>query len=282
MNNLITLQEAFQASILRADDCVGDSILGTESVSAATRLSIYSEAYRLRLIDALVDNYPALHSVLRDEAFDRLARAYIAVHPSQQPSIRWFGDRVAEFLRATPPYRDRPELSDLARFEWTLRAVFDAQDSNVLAIEDISVLPAEAWPGMRIRLHPSVRRIDLHWNAPAMWAAVDHGEPPVSPVESARPVAWVLWRKDLNQYFRSVDPIEAWALDAARDGRPFAALCEGLCKWLDTTDAPLRAASLLKSWVNEQMVAAVDLPGGVGQKPNIPGQSRRKQTADLC
>lgn len=282
MNNLNTLQEAFQASILHADDCVDDSILGTERVSATTRLSIYSEAYRLRLIDALADNYPALHGLLGDEAFDRLARAYITGHPSQQPSIRWFGDRVAEFLRATPPYRDRPELSDLARFEWTLREVFDAQDSDVLAIEDISALPAESWPGMRIRLHPSVRRIDLHWNAPAMWTAADRGEPPVQPVESARPVAWVLWRKELNQYFRSADPIEAWALDAVRDGRPFAALCEGLCRWLDTTDAPLRAAGLLKAWVNEQMIAAVEFAAASPEDSELPRYSPRKQTADPC
>ncbi len=258
MSDLNILQETFQASILRANDCTGDGIRGTERVSAATRLAIYSEAYRLRLIEALTDNYPTLCAVVGVETFDRLARAYLAKYPSQQPSIRWFGHRLTDFLAEAAPYCDRPELSELARFEWTLRDVFDAPDTDVLTLEDISGLSPEFWPHMQIRFHTSVRRIDLNWNVPAIWTAVDAGKPPLAAVKSEQPVAWVLWRKDLNQYFRSIDGIEAWALDSVRRGQPFAVMCEGMCDWLDPEQAPVHAASLLKSWVSDQMVSSVN------------------------
>ena len=259
MNDLYTLQEAFQASILQGDDYAGCYISESQRVSAATRLAIYSDAYRLRLIDALADNYPTLHALLGDDAFDRLARAYLVAYPSRHPSIRWFGHRLADFLFKYAPYRARPELPELAHFEWTLREVFDARDSDPLTIQQLSDLPAGSWPYMQIRLHDTVRRLDLCWNVPSIWAAVDRGEPPPAPIAAVKPQSWVLWRKELSQYFRSMDEDEAWALDAARDGQPFAALCEGLCRWREAERAPARAASLLKTWITEQMVSAVTI-----------------------
>lgn len=261
MNDLNSIQEAFQNSILQGNDYAGRYICGSQRVSAATRLAIYSDAYRLRLVDALGDNYPTLRALLGDDAFEQLAGAYLAMHPSRHPSIRWFGHRLADFLRTYVPCRSRPELSELARFEWTLREVFDARDGDVLSMQQISALPAGSWPYMQVRLHDTVRRIDLRWNVPAVWAAVDRGEPSPASVASAKPVAWVLWRKDLSQYFRSMEDDEAWALDAVRDGQPFAALCEGLCKWFEPEHAPARAASLLKTWITDQMVAAVTIHG---------------------
>ena len=44
-------------------------VAGTAKVGAPTRLAIYYDAYRLRLIEALDGNYPVLHGWLGDEEF---------------------------------------------------------------------------------------------------------------------------------------------------------------------------------------------------------------------
>ena len=70
--------------------------------AAAVRglLRIYEQAYGARLTAALRDNFGVLPTVLGDDAFDALAHAYIAAHPSRRPSIRWFGDALPAFMAA--------------------------------------------------------------------------------------------------------------------------------------------------------------------------------------
>jgi hypothetical protein len=259
VNGLADLQRDFQESILAEENRLVGRIAGTAKVSADVRLGLYSDAYRLRLIEVLGDNYPALHTLLGDETFDQCARDYIRAYTPTHFSVRWFGDRLAEFLAAERPYADQPVLAEMAHFEWALRGAFDAADATVLGIDDMAAVAPEAWAGMRIRLHPSVRRLDLRWNVPALWKAIDDGSDPEPPEQSAHPSGWVVWRRDLRQFFRSLDVTEAWALDAVGRGDDFAAVCEGLCEWIDPANAPLHVAGLLKTWVDGQMVTGLDL-----------------------
>ena len=95
MRELERQQSRFQESVLSGD--FPEELLQRRGGRCA-RLEIYQHAYRARLIDALVDNYPALHRALGDEAFEDLAAAYIAARPSRYRSIRWFGDGLADFV----------------------------------------------------------------------------------------------------------------------------------------------------------------------------------------
>src|SRR5690242_17143101 len=95
------LQRDLQAHVLRGSNQIESQIDSTESVSSSTRLAIYADAYRLRLIEALESNYPVLAQLLGTDQFATIARYYIEAHPSQHYSIRWFGHRLAEFLNTT-------------------------------------------------------------------------------------------------------------------------------------------------------------------------------------
>src|SRR5690606_40146004 len=60
--------------------------------------SVYADAYRLRLIEALAHNYPRLQQLLGEEEFSTVARSYLDEHPSRSVSVRWFGNRLAVHL----------------------------------------------------------------------------------------------------------------------------------------------------------------------------------------
>lgn len=259
MNGLRALQRRFQDYVLapRPGPAEAD-VVSDERAGARARLDVYADAYRLRLIEVLGDNYPALHAVLGDEQFDALARAYIDRHPSHHPSVRWYGAGMAGFLAGAAPWSGQPVLAELAAFEWALRAAFDAADAAPLAPDALATLAPERWPDMRLRLHPSLGRLDLRWNAPALWKAIDAGEDPPAPEPGAQPLAWAVWRSDLRQYFRSLDVAEAWALDAARAGEPFAAICEGLCEWIDAGHVAAHGAGLIKRWLTDGLIIRVD------------------------
>ena len=91
MNGLRTLQRDFQRYLLHLDRAMIDQVTSTAQASAKERLGIYADAYRLRLIEVLEGDYPGVHTMVGDEQFDKLCRAYIDSYPSDNPNIRWFG-----------------------------------------------------------------------------------------------------------------------------------------------------------------------------------------------
>jgi hypothetical protein len=99
--------------------------------------------------------------------------------------------------------------------------------------------------------------VDFAFDVPPAWQRREEVEPGDLEVAAlAEPVAWAIWRPELMSNFRSLDPDEAAILDAMMEGRPFPALCEALLPYVEEDHAPARAASLLRSWIEEGMVGS--------------------------
>jgi hypothetical protein len=251
------LQEDFQGYLLTLDERMHPHVLGSAQVGVEERLAIYANAYRLRLLEALATDYPGLHALLGDDDFDAMGRAYIAAHPSPYFSLRWFGDRMSDFLSITAPYSKYPVFAEMAAFEWAKSDAFDAADGEVAGIHDMAAIPPDAWPGLRFVPHPSLRRLDLRWNVPTIWKEIEAEQEPQAPEEGDYPIAWLVWRQNLVTYFRSLNVDEAWALDALQRGEPFATLCEGLTEWIDAQHVAGHAAGLLKRWLEDGLIRAI-------------------------
>lgn len=250
---LAALQQDFQAYLLGRPNGMAARVRSTSKADAGTLLNVYGEAYVLRLLEALGDDFPALKAVLGDDGFDRLGRAYVAAHPSRHASVRWFGDHLAPFLAESEPAR--PLLAQLAAFERALRAAFDAADETPLGLNDLAAVPQEAWPSLSIVPMPSLRRLEL---APAVVQASQAQEAGVTPhldEHAAETASWAVWRPELVVEFRSLELDEAWGLDTACAGESFATLCEGLCRWHEPDAVAGRAVSLLAGWIGQGMVA---------------------------
>jgi hypothetical protein len=96
--------------------------------------------------------------------------------------------------------------------------------------------------------------LGLSWNVPQLWQALTQdAERPAASV-NREPLQWLLWRRELTTYFRSLQATEARALDAARDGWPFGELCALLCDELGEEQAPVEAASLLRGWIDAGLI----------------------------
>jgi hypothetical protein len=186
--SLRELQEQLQSHLLHGDPRVQDRIIGTPRVDARTRLAIYGDAYRLRLLEALRVDFPALHTLAGDAEFERIGRAYIDAHPSGHFSIRYFGRRLGEFLRRDERCRQVAVFAEMAEFEWALGLSFDAPDSGVIGVEDVAAIPPAAWAGMRIALHSSLQRLDLIWNVPGLWNAIADEQAPQAPLAADCPL----------------------------------------------------------------------------------------------
>ncbi|HWY24313.1 MAG TPA: DNA-binding domain-containing protein [Nevskia sp.] len=288
-------QQLFQDYLLRGASSADELVAADAKADATTRLGVYADAYRLRLLEVLGNDYPALRAFAGAESFERIGRAYIETHPSDTPSVRWFGRHLPEFLRATEvpaalpptdvplPHRGRGEgqarsawrgegarraaqgwdryelLAELAAFEWSKSEVFDAPEAQTLEIAAVAAVPPESWPEMRLLTQPALRRLDLRWNVTVLCQAQEAQQELPQAEAAGEMVHWLLWRDaELDIRWRSLGEDEAAALDAALGGASFGAICELLCQWVEAGDAAMHAAGLLKRWIFDGLVTELE------------------------
>jgi len=254
---LASIENDFQIFLLTGRGEIAQSVVGTQRVPVAMRLAIYGNAYRSRLIETLEAHYPALLALLGAEEFAALGSDYVHAHDSSYASIRFYGGELGAFLTSHPDCAARPWLAELARFEWAMAAVFDALDATPIAVQALAQIAPENWAALGFELHPAVRQLDLLWKVPALWSALTSARPPPAPEAEVHPVPWLLWRRDLQIFYRPLAVLEAEALAVVREGGSFGALCVALCSALDEAQAPARAAAYLREWVESGMIVGM-------------------------
>jgi hypothetical protein len=268
---LADLQRAFQDHVLHEGRTIEAAIAGSAQFPAAARLGIYSDAYRLRLIDVLAYYYPRLQKLLGDDAFARLALHYLAAQPSRHISVRWFGDGLADELARSidqgidqnAEYREQPWLAELARWECALATAFDASDAEPLTLEAFGEIDPAHWPDLRFQFDPSVQLLRFQTNAPGLFQALAAGTETPDPAVLDTAQTWLIWRQDLKPWFRLLSDAETEALATMRGQSShqqqgtFEELCETLCQFHDPGEVPSIAASMLKTWITQGLIIAV-------------------------
>ncbi len=257
MSAYATLQMQLQNYILRGERDVLVDIVDGPRLDAQGRMDVYANGYQLRLIDVLDADYPALHALAGDDLFDLLSRAYIAAHPSVYPNARWFGVHLPQFLASDIAFSAQTVLAEMASFEWAMNLAFDCKDDPVLDLAELARLPGEAWSTLGFQLHSSLQRVELTWNVPAFWQAMTREEDPPTPAQSPVGAAWIVWRRELTIFFRSLETDEAAALKTVGNRQNFADMCEVLCDWHESEQVPVIAMTLLKRWVDEGLISGL-------------------------
>jgi len=219
-------------------------------------LEVYRNAWRARLIEALRSNYPVLHRVLGDEAFDALADDYLRAHPSTRRSIRWFGDALPGYLRQHIDAMAHPAVADLVTLEWAICLAFDAADHAPLRIERLAGVAPEAWPGLRFDLQPGFALLELAWSVAPVWRELSEAVEPDHPVAPPERLdnTILVWRQALTPRWRSVSVLEADLLRAMNAGEDFGQLCARAVTAVGEADAAATVVGHLQQWVADELL----------------------------
>ncbi|MDR3492364.1 MAG: DNA-binding domain-containing protein [Gammaproteobacteria bacterium] len=247
MLDLRQLQINFQDFLLEKKSVIENEIV-------ENRLSIYHQAYYLRLQEALQQDFKVLTQMLGRDEFNQFTRNFIVKYPSHFRSIRWYGKKLSEFMgeNSLPEY-----LIEMAEFEWLLTESFDAADSVTMTIEDIALIPAQRWSELTFAVHPSLRRMACHWNTIPVWLSYQEED---FSLESQRNISTcIVWRSQYEVQFCALTVDESYMLEMMINGNNFGEICAALCKYIDVNEVATHAAANLKKFISFDLLIRVDI-----------------------
>lgn len=198
----------------RADSVVRPSA----SLSAPERVGVYHDMYLGRMREALESDYPALARFLGPEAWRRLVAAYVQAHPSRSYTLNVLGRGLPGFVRtARVP---RPAFChDLARLEWAVSEVFDAEETPAMTDADVASVPPGEWERARLVPVAALRLLALDHDAGVHLEALRDGKRRPPSVRRRRSRV-VVYRRAYAVFRRELGPAAFALLADLVDGRP--------------------------------------------------------------
>jgi hypothetical protein len=212
---LAIAQDWLVRAIAAAKAPAAERRLADIAISAGQGLAIYRHAYRARLEECLADDFPALRSLLGEEAFATLAHEVINLHPPGESTLNRYGRRLVQVLRRTPGL-----ACDLARLEWALVEVIHAPLAGPLDASALAGLPAEAWATLRLQPAPALRIVVSRWAIDACYRQHLRGEKVTTPPTGGQGVLVLRGREGMRRL--AVSPDAARLIAALARGRSLA------------------------------------------------------------
>jgi hypothetical protein len=193
---LIELQRRMAADLMRpltGNDNLSrtakaaDYVAPNGRLTSHQRLQIYSRSYWYRILDSLHDDFPGLRSIIGDDAFHKLSRAYLAAHPSRSFTMRNLGSALEPWLRRRPHYTGGKQglALDMVRLEWAHIEAFDGPSTKPLGPEDL----LEPGPELRVALQPYMSLLEVHYPVDDLRVSLNCGavNRPTEKVDLANP-----------------------------------------------------------------------------------------------
>lgn len=246
MSRLHALQTAFLAGIRATDE--------TRALKAGVtgRFEIYRNAYRMRLLEALVDAFEKTARYLGGD-FESAALDYIAQTPPQARNLRWYGETLPQWLAKRFP--DDADVPELAELDWLLRRAFDAQDVASIKIDALAAVAD--FTQLKLVFTPSFALMSVTTNVAAIWQAIDADRIPPAAAALDFGAGIVIWRVKHQPHFRSVDANEFGCLTRLAGRCSLAETLEAISADTDTRDSAQQFAIYLRRWFDDGLIAAL-------------------------
>ena len=252
--NLQDLQTDFQQKVLDAECSSANWIKESQhGLSSKDRLAIYHNAYRVRLIDVLLDTFEHTAIYLGDDWFRQLAAAYVQSHHSTHNNIGLYGREFPKYLALQ--LADDLEVAELANMDWKLRRAFDGADSTVMTLVHMQQLASAESEIHQLQPVATLSVNTQHFNTLEIWHAINQDTQPPLVERLPQPVDVLIWRKEQSPHFRSLSTIEATAIRCICSGHTLEAIGEKLVQDFPDIDAVMECGQMLPRWIEDQVLA---------------------------
>ncbi|TDF35481.1 DUF2063 domain-containing protein [Alteromonadaceae bacterium M269] len=257
MPSLKDIQQEFMALLQENDRHLEKRIIKQGELTNEQRAEIYRTGYRIRLRGVIDSDHEMLSLYLGDDLFDQLVEGYIDNAPSEHPSLRFFAERLPEYLSKTEPFSNHPILAEIAGFERRLLHTFDSADSDTLDQSVLQQIPADAWPTLHFTMHPSIHFYAAYWNSVESWQSLKNETAPPEASHNEQPTIWAIWRgpKKVTEY-KSLQGAEWVALQLVMQSKPFSEVCEALQPHLEEEQIAPMLFGYISDWLNNGWITS--------------------------
>ncbi|MFM9879004.1 MAG: DUF692 family multinuclear iron-containing protein [Burkholderiaceae bacterium] len=222
------------------------------------RLGIYHHAYRARLAEVLADTFAKTYLFMGSDTFDSDAAQFCTSHPPLSRSLSRYGQDLPDWFALR--YPANPELPELARLDFLLRASFDGADVPALDAASAAADTDQRWLFGEQPLHPGVRLLEVTTNVVQLWKAIDADQDVPPAVRLQSPAVLAIWRQDEQPHFRTLGSEEGVFLRHLASGASIAAACERLQSAGQLSDPSVLGGWLAQWWEEGMMRAEPLLP----------------------
>src|SRR5688572_225247 len=162
---LAELQRGFLAFV------TGRREMPSELAPSRGDLTVYRRMYALRMAREVAREFPATRALLGAATFDRIARAYVATHPSTSFTLESYGATLPEFLRGAAARLAAAERSFFEKSGMRIR-VSPREAAFLRALVRGAELERAASIALDAGLAPSeIRRAVEHWVGSGLFSA---------------------------------------------------------------------------------------------------------------
>jgi hypothetical protein len=229
-------------------------VLPSKSLSAVERLDLYAYMYYARLLEVMVAEYPVTRQVLGREGFARIAREFLARHPSRSRTLNVLSAKFPDFLARRLRRGHRGGFAaDVARIERAMEDVFDAPLAEPLTAAEFAAIAAPEWSRVRLVVNPALRLLALRFPVNDYMDAVRAGRKPRIP--RARRTFAIVYRRAFQVYRRDQEPAQWRLLAALASGRTLAQAVRVAVR--GRRMGPDRLAVMLGRWFREWAAAGL-------------------------
>jgi hypothetical protein len=166
MTSLLELQRRVAGAVMSPIDASVSAeanalVKPNDRLTSTERLNIYHRQYWYRILDSFDEDFPGLHAIVGERAFQRLAKAYLTDCPSQSFTLRNLGSRLESWLAGHPESAgsNLALALDMIRLEWAHIEAFDNAEQRPLVPEDL----LDLGPELAIALQPHIRLLELQY-----------------------------------------------------------------------------------------------------------------------
>ena len=223
---------------------------------AEQRLALYRGHLSATWDKTLAAAYPVLQTLVGEEFFEGLARAYGQAYPSQLGDLNHFGMRFADFLAAFEHVAQYPYFPDMARLEWALHRAHYAANARSLAAPDLAQVAPDQLDGARLFFHPACHLLVSEWAVVDLWLAHQPEAHGGFPAQMAHNNAALVVRPQWKTDVVSLSASAYVALSALQQGHT---LGEALDAALEV-ESEFDFGSHLKQWLELGIFAAIQVP----------------------
>ncbi len=228
-------------------------------LSLVSRLSIYAEAYFLRLVDAMQADFSRLFLILGEHRFQKLVADYLKAYPSQNSNIGEVGRHLSSFIQDYPETVDTPFLAALADLEWQSIEVFYADDFEEFDPRELSRLQEDEWSQLKLFMNPSSRILSSLWPLDIFWRLEEESDP-LSLAKNPQEKNFLLWRQKGLVNFQMIPAQEAFAFKCFQEGKNLSETLEEVTEHFAREDADALSASVMSffsRWITDGLISGI-------------------------